>query len=344
MNAPVELLEASLATTSTLVGAPSREAHPTLSVVVPAYDEEDGVEPLLARLHAVLDPLGSPWELVLVDDGSRDATVARARTLRATDPRLRLVRLARNFGKEAALVAGLAEARGRVVVPMDADLQDDPTVIPVMLERWRAGHDVVVGVKSSRDEGVFKRWTSAGFHRLMRLLGAGDLEPGSGEFRLMDRSVVDDFLRLGETQRWNKGLLAWVARNQTRVSFARPARRHGQTKFRLGRMVAHAADGITAMSIAPIRLFLLLGGVGMAATALYWVVTMVLIFGCGHRAELGYPSLISAVLMMGCINLLGLGIVGEYVGRCFLQAKGRPLYLVAGVEGDATAAFGAGKR
>jgi polyisoprenyl-phosphate glycosyltransferase len=322
--------------------ASARPAHPTVSVVVPAYDEQDGLAPLLARLHEVLDPTRCPWELVLVDDGSRDATVARARELRAGDPRLRLVRLARNFGKEAALVAGLREARGQVVVPMDADLQDDPAAIPRMLHHWRAGSDVVLGIKSRRDEGSFKRWSSTAFHALLRLLGGPGAEPGSGEFRLMDRAVLDDFLRLGETQRWNKGLLAWVARNQAVVHFARPARRHGQSKFRLGRMLAHAADGITAMSIAPLRLFLLLGGAGMALVAGWWLLTLVRIFVLGHAAALGYASVISAVVVMGSINLIGLGIVGEYVGRSFMQAKGRPLYLQAGVEGDAAEAFAVG--
>lgn len=306
---------------------------PELSIVVPAYNEEACVDALADLLPQAIGGATARWELILVDDGSQDATVSRWRARMAADHHLRLVKLARNFGKEAALVAGLAAARGRAVIPLDADLQDPPELIPRMLDLWRRGHAVVVALKGRRDEAWFKRVSAQIFYRILRLLGARAIEGQVGEFRLMDRQVVDDFLRLRETDRWNKGLMAWVSRQEATVVFDRPPRHDGHVKFTLGPMIAHALDGITSSTVVPLRLCTLLAVAGLTLMWGYWLLTMIRIFVLGYPAALGYPSLLSAIIGMGCLNLLGLGVVGEYVGRSYLEGKRRPLYLLESCEG-----------
>ena len=312
------------------VGQEPRMALPLLSAVVPFFNEAANLPALVDALAQSLQELGVPFELVLVDDGSRDNSMVVLKQSLARRPELRatVLSLSRNFGKEAALTAGLEACRGDVVVPLDADLQDPPELIGAMLEHWRQGFDVVTAVRSQRaGESWSKRLSAFGFYRLMDRLSPITIPADTGDFRLMDRVVVEALLRLPERSRFMKGLFAWVGFRQIAIRFERDARKGGTSSWNYWKLWNFALDGITSFSRVPLQL-LSYGGMGIALAAMIyggWMVLRTLIFGIDLP---GYASLMTAVLFLGGIQLIGLGVLGEYLGRVFEEVKGRPLYLV----------------
>jgi polyisoprenyl-phosphate glycosyltransferase len=296
-----------------------------VSVVAPMHDEVGTVEAFHARLTAALE--GEEWELVVVDDGSRDGTRDALARLAATDPRVRVVGLSRNFGHQAALTAGLEHAGGDAVVMMDGDLQDPPEVIPAMLARWREGSDVVYAVRSLRaGESAFKLATARWFYRLFRRLTDVDLVPESGDFRLMGRRALDALLAMPERNRFLRGMSVWVGFTQTAVTFERAARTAGRTKYTLRRMLRFSFDAITSFSNRPLQWATVLGFVCSALAFLAVPLTVVARYA--NIYERGVPTTIVVVLLLGGIQLITVGIIGEYVGRIYDEVKNRPLYVV----------------
>lgn len=308
-----------------------------LSVVVPVFNEEETVglflESLaapLAEARARLGP-GGRTEIVFVDDGSRDATAERIGARMTPGSGIRLVRLSRNFGKDAALAAGLAECRGDAVVPMDVDLQDPPGLLPEMVEAWRAGHAVVNAVRADRSaDTMLKRTTAALFYRLHNQLAAYPISPNVGDFRLLDRAVVDELNRMPERVRFMKGLVSWVGFRQAEVRYARDPRSVGQTKWRFWSLWNFALDGITGSTTLPLRIWSYVGSAVAVMAVLYALFIVVRTLFIGVEVP-GYASLVTIVLIIGAINLIAIGIVGEYVGRIAIEVRQRPLYIVEGI-------------
>ena len=308
---------------------PRSTDKPRITVIIPAHDEEANLDRLLQRLRTALEPTGCPLELLLVDDGSTDGTAERWRRLRETDPRLALVRLARNFGKEAALLAGFRHATGDVVVPVDADLQDPPELIPELLVRWREGWDVVYGVRRSRSDPLWKRASAACYHRLLGYLATVPIPVDAGDFRLLDRSSVDALLALPESDRYTKGLYAWIGGRQCAVAYDRPPRADGEPSQGLGRLLSLALDGITGFTESPLRA-LLWTGLAICLCAAAYGTTWLTLYITGTRPSVpGYPSLLLFILFFGGLNLAALGVIGEYLARIYREVKRRPPYLVA---------------
>jgi glycosyltransferase involved in cell wall biosynthesis len=308
-----------------------RPADPLLSIVVPVFNEEASVDIFVDAAKGVLDGAGLRFEMVFVNDGSRDETLARLLDQGARDKRIRVVNLSRNFGKEAALTAGIDNARGDVLIPMDIDLQDPPELIGPFLEKWREGYDVVYGVRVARDTDTAAKRLSAGwFYRVFNWLSPVRIPANAGDFRLVDRRAVDVLRQLPERNRFMKGLFAWVGFNSIGVPYERPARATGITKFNLWGLWNFALDGLVSFSTTPLRAWFYVGVViaGLAFLYAIFIVTRVLVLGIDTP---GYASLLSAVLFMGGIQLLSLGIIGEYLGRLFVEVKGRPIYVVEGV-------------
>lgn len=292
------------------------------------HDEAAALAAFAQRLVPALDASGESWEIVCVNDGSRDATLDALLQWRAREPRVRVVDLTRNFGKEAALTCGIDHARGRAVIPIDADLQDPPELIVEMVRLWRSGFDVVLPQRTDRSsDGVLKRATARWFYRLHNVLADAPLPENVGDFRLMDRRVVDALGRLPERRRFMKGLFAWVGFRQALIPYAREPRRHGRSKFSGWRLWNFALDGITSFSTTPLKLATYVGLATSAFAFAYggWVIVKTMLFG---EAVKGYPSLMVVMLFLGGIQLMALGLIGEYLGRLYLEAKQRPLYLV----------------
>lgn len=309
---------------------PNSQDQPFLSVVIPLYNEGSGIELLYGRLQAVLPSLPlSDWEIVLVDDGSSDDTFARVRALALQQPRLHALRFARNFGKEAAMAAGLKAARGQVVVLMDGDGQHPPELIPALLQRWQDGARMVTAVRRSRDTDPWlRRMLSRSFYRIFKAVSEIALEEGGGDFRLFDRVVVDAILSLPERTRFMKGITSWVGFRQETVDFEPEARAVGQSSWSLLRLFRYAMDGLSAFSTIPLRIWSSLGVMLAALSVLYglFLVLRTLVFGIDVP---GYASLMVAILFLSGVQLISLGVLGEYVGRVFTEVKARPLYLIA---------------
>ena len=307
-----------------------RKKQPLLSAVIPFLNEEECIPALIAELDASLNQIGVPFELVLIDDGSRDRSVAVAKAELRKRPQITatVISLSRNFGKEAALTAGLEAAKGDVVVPLDADLQDPPTVIKEMLELWEEGYDVVYAVRRKRaGESKTKRFTAYGFYRLMGRLSKTGIPADTGDFRLMDRCVVDALMRLPERSRFMKGLFAWVGFRQIAVYYDRDPRKLGQSNWNYWKLWNFAIDGVTSFSRLPLQVWSY-AGLAIALLALgygSWMVLRTLLFGIDLP---GYASLMTAVLFLGGIQLIGMGVLGEYLGRIFEEVKSRPLYII----------------
>lgn len=303
---------------------------PTLSVVVPLYNESQGVALLHQRLAGVLATLPvAGWEIVFVDDGSRDATFEAVAALAAADPAIRALRFARNFGKEAAMAAGLREARGQVVVLMDGDLQHPPELIPELLAEWRKGARMVTAVRRSRDTDPWlRRRLSQGFYRVFARISEVALEEGGGDFRLFDRKVVDAINSLPERTRFMKGITSWVGFSRATVDFEPEARAAGASAWSLLRLLSYAVDGLSAFSTLPLRVWSVIGVVLALLSGGYgaWLVVRTLIYGIDVP---GYASTMVSVLFLSGIQLISLGVLGEYIGRIFTEVKGRPLYLIA---------------
>jgi polyisoprenyl-phosphate glycosyltransferase len=308
----------------------AREREPFLSIVVPVKDEQDAIAPFVARVSEVLDRIsgGEPWEILFVDDGSADNTLAAIAAAHVRNRRIRALSLSRNFGKEAAISAGLDHAVGRAVVPMDVDLQDPPEVLVEMVDKWRAGYDMVIGVRRCRSSDPLpKRLTADLYYRAHNWISTDKIPENAGDFRLLDRKVVEVIRALPERSRFMKGLFAWAGFRQVAVEYDRVERNTGSTKFNYWKLWTLALDGITSASTAPLRVWSYVG----AAIAIFalgyaaFITTRTLLFGIDTP---GYASIIVSVLFLGGVQLISLGILGEYVGRVLTETKQRPLYVV----------------
>lgn len=307
----------------------NRIGHIALSVVIPSFDEELVIQETHERLISVLERIPrSDFELVYVDDGSADATLDILRGIQDADDRVRIVSLSRNFGHQIALTAGLDHASGDVVAVIDADLQDPPEAISEMVDRWRAGADVAYGVRSMRrGERVSKRAFSHAFYRLMNRLSEVPVPLDTGDFRLMDRRVVDALLAMPEQSRYVRGMVAWTGFRQEPVHFERAPRQAGGTKYSFGKMVRLATDGILSFSVIPLRLASYLG-FAASALALAGIVYALVLRLLTDVWVTGWTLLFIAMLFLGGVQLLVLGVIGEYLGRAYGELKRRPLYFV----------------
>jgi dolichol-phosphate mannosyltransferase len=300
---------------------------PALSIVMPCFNEEEILPRTLARLHAAAQATGLAYEIVAIDDGSTDGTWPILAGAARSDPRVRGLRLSRNFGHQMALTAGLERARGAEILIIDADLQDPPELLGLMLAKRGEGFDIVYGQRHSRaGETWFKRATARMFYRLIGYLSEVPIPADTGDFRLMSRRAVDAFLQLPESSRFIRGMVAWIGYPQVAVLYDREARAAGRTKYSLGKMVRFSADAVTGFSIKPLRVASLAsaGLLGAALALTVWAVVVWLL----HGTVRGWASLIVTILVVGGVQTLILGIIGEYIGRLFIEMKRRPLYLV----------------
>ena len=306
----------------------SDQPAPLLSVVVPMYNEEEGTDIFFTRLVPILEQVTPDFEIVCIDDGSSDRTLVSLAGHRARDGRIKVLSLSRNFGKDTALSAGLDYARGQAVIPIDADLQDPPEIIPQMVAKWREGYEVVYARRAARDtDDVHKRVSAGLFYRVHNWIADVRIPDNVGDFRLMDRRVVEAVKHLPEKTRFMKGLFAWVGFKQIGIDYRREARAAGTTKWRYWKLWNFAIDGITGSSTVPLRIWTYFGaGLGIFAM-LYatWLTVHTMIYG---NAVPGYASLMIGVLTLGSINIVATGILGEYVGRIYNEVRNRPLYLV----------------
>ncbi len=310
----------------------------TLSIIVPVMNEEETIGVFVERLTRVLSALDDPakdsYEILFVDDGSHDRTLATIVAANTLDPRVRGLSLSRNFGKEAALSAGLDHARGEAVVPMDVDLQDPPEVLGDMLREWRAGNDIVYGVRDNREsDSLPKRLTADLYYRAHNWLSQDKIPEHAGDFRLLDRKVVEVIRRLPERNRFMKGLFAWAGFKQASVRYHREARTVGTTKFRYWKLWTLAIDGITSSSTVPLRVWSYLGGFVAMGAICYSILIIVRTLLYGVQVP-GYASLLVAILFLGGLQLLSLGVLGEYVGRIMIETKGRPIYVIRSTIGE----------
>ncbi len=310
---------------------------PVLSIVVPLYNEEGNVAPLLERIVAIADRLeGAPsYEIVLVNDGSTDRTLERIREELARREHLVLVNLSRNFGHQLAASAGMDMAAGDAIVLMDGDLQDPPELIAAFVERWRAGYDVVYAVRRTRKgESPFKLFTARLFYRIIKRLTKVSIPVDTGDFRLMSRRVVDALKRSPERHRFLRGMVSWVGYNQIGIEYDREERYSGSTKYPLPKMLRFAIDGITSFSDVPLRFASYLGFISSAVAFLYALIVIgYKLFSLSPPGYTpGWASTIVAVLFLGGVQLISLGILGEYIGRIYDEVKGRPLYLISDIE------------
>jgi dolichol-phosphate mannosyltransferase len=312
----------------------------TLSVVAPAYNEAAVLPEFRARLVAALEDLPHPWEVILVDDGSGDGTAEAISSFHAEDPRFKAIHLSRNFGHQIAVTAGLDHASGDAVVVLDADLQDPPELIPRLVAAWEGGAEVVYGRREAREEGYgrIKALVAAAFYRILRRLSDVDIPVDTGDFRLLDRRVVEVLRTARERHRFVRGLSAWAGFRRAEVRYRREERRAGRSKYSLWGLAQLAADGVLSFSTAPLRLATLLG-LASSLAAFFLIVWAIYrrLFTFYPLEAIGWASLIIVVLFIGGIQLLMLGILGEYLGRTYEEVKRRPLYVVdrtAGLAAD----------
>jgi polyisoprenyl-phosphate glycosyltransferase len=310
-----------------------------LSVVVPAYNEQEVIDEFHRRLSAVCQGIDGRVEIVYVNDGSKDGTLSVLQRLHSNDKRVTVVNLSRNFGKEIALTAGLDHARGEAIVVIDADLQDPPELIPEFIAQWRRGFDVVYGQRSARaGESWVKRLTAHTFYRLIGRISRVKIPADTGDFRLMSRRAVEAVLKLREQHRFMKGVFAWVGFPQTALLYTRDARAAGKTKWNYWKLWNLAIEGITSFSIGPLKIATYFGFAVALLSFVYgaWIILKTLLWG---ESVAGYPTIMVTVLFLGGAQLMSIGILGEYLGRIFNEVKQRPLYfveraLIAEGEGD----------
>ncbi len=306
------------------------QTKPTISIVAPVFNEEAVLTELHRRVSEVMDQLNEPWELVLVNDGSRDRSAEVIAELHQKDPRVKGISFSRNFGFQVAVTAGLNHAQGDAVILTDADLQDPPEVYPEMIARWREGFEVVYGVRASRvGETWFKLFTAKLFYRLIRRITKIDIPLDTGDFRLMDRRVVQAINSMPERNRFLRGMIPWVGFKQTGVEYQRASRFAGESKFgSVRQMLPFALDAITSFSYLPLQLATYLGFIIAIISGLA-ILTVVLVRLFGPESPLlGQATTLVSVLFLGGVQLISLGIIGEYLGRIYDEVKGRPLYLV----------------
>ena len=299
-----------------------------ISIVVPVYNEEEVVLESYKRLKGVMESLNEPYEMIFVNDGSRDATPVIVRRICEADPTVHFIDFARNFGHQTAITAGMEYASGDAVVVIDADLQDPPEVIPEMIAKWREGFDVVYGKRAERKgETFFKRFTSAAFYRVLRTLTDVDIPVDTGDFRLIDRKVCDALKLIKERNRYVRGLISWLGFKQVGVEYIRDKRFAGETKYPLKKMLRFAFDAITSFSFKPLKLSSYVGGtVSLGGFAYLMVVLYQKLFT--NATVTGWASMMAVSLFFNGVVLMMLGIIGEYIGRIYDEAKGRPLYVV----------------
>lgn len=300
-----------------------------LSVVVPMYNEEEVIETTYRRITQVLEALGETYEIVFVNDGSRDRTAPIVRELGASDKRVKLIDFSRNFGHQIAVTAGMDYASGRVVVLIDADLQDPPELIPDMIARWREGYDVVYGKRIARKgESWFKKATASAFYRILQAMTSVDIPLDTGDFRLMDRKVCDAIRQMRERSRFIRGMVSWAGFRQTALEYVREERFAGETKYPLRKMIRLSLDALTSFSTKPLKFAGILGFMMSAAGFIYLLVVLYQKFFTDTTLQ-GWTSMVVISLLFHGITLSLLGVFGEYIGRIYEETKGRPLYVVA---------------
>ncbi|HLX63268.1 MAG TPA: glycosyltransferase family 2 protein [Planctomycetota bacterium] len=317
-------------------GAPasSRPGAPQLSVVAPMFNEAENLSQFFERVEKALSPLNMSYEIVCINDGSRDNTLEKLREQRTRNPAIKIVNLSRNFGKDIALSAGIDHARGDAVVPIDSDLQDPPELIPEFVAKWREGFDVVYATRRSRQgEGILKRVSADLFYRTIAGMTHIDIPKNTGDFRLMDRRVVNAMGRMPERSRFMKGLFAWVGFRQTAILYDREPRHKGRTKWNYWRLWNFALDGITSFSSFPLKVWSYIGVTIAFISFAYAFLRIVGHFFGVFEPMRGYDSTLVTILFLGGIQLISLGVIGEYMARIYIEVKGRPLYLVRDVEG-----------
>lgn len=297
------------------------------SVVIPVFNEEENLELLHRRLSKVLQHLCEDYEIILVDDGSRDNSLQVMMRLRESNPRIKVIGFSRNFGHQMAITAGIDYASGDAVIIMDADLQDPPEVIPQLIEKWREGYDTVYAIRESRKDPILKRAIAFVFYRLFKRMSEVDVPVDAGDFRLMSRRVVDILRTMPERNRYLRGLASWVGFSQASISYARDERYRGKRKYTLWQSARLAFDGITSFSHFPLRLVTNLGLVVSLAGFLYGAIIIILgLFF--DRVVPGWTTLMAAVIFLGGVQLIVVGVVGEYIGRIYVEVQQRPLYLI----------------
>lgn len=309
-----------------------RKGHGLFSVVVPCFNEESTVSSLFERLSSVLLNLGVEWEIILVDDGSTDQTYEAAKTCRNKDSRVKVIRLSRNFGKEIALTAGLDHCSGDAVITMDGDLEEPPEVINLMLEKWEQGADIVYGYRTSRvHDTFFRRLASKAFYGIFNAISEINLS-GGGDFHLFDRSVVLSLTRMREKSRFMKGLYAWAGYKPVRVYFERGERVSGKSKWSFWKLWKLSLNFLTGYSAFPVKVWSYFGGLVSLFAFFYgsFILLRTLVFGTEVE---GYPSILLSILFLGGVQLISLGLIGEYLSRVYDEVKGRPMYVVKNLDG-----------
>lgn len=313
----------------------SRGSNPhSLSIVVPCYNEEDVLAELKRRLIEVVEKLNIPYEIILVDDGSRDKTWPLMQEIAANTPGFKCIRLSRNYGHQIALTCGLDQAFGETILIIDADLQDPPELLIPMLDKWREGYDVIYGKRKKRSgEPLSKKIFAFLFYRIFKKLTGFELPSDTGDFRLVDRKALDALLKLRERHRFIRGMVSWVGFKQTPVFYDRPERFAGVSKYPFKKSLFLAVDAITSFSFAPLRMASYLG-ISISAFAFFYILIVLYLRFFTNISQPGYTSLMAAVLFLGGVQLIVLGIMGEYVGRIFEQGQKRPLYLIDEIKGE----------
>lgn len=302
---------------------------PVLSIVIPAYNEEGCLAELLSRLKPVLESLGAPYEIIFIDDGSRDRTYSLLCELAQKYPEIAAVRLSRNFGHQAALTAGLTLARGQAVISMDADLQHPPELIPQMVDLWKQGNQVVATIRTeTRDADASKKLTSTLFYKLINLLSPMPIIPGAADFRLLDRCAVDALNSMPEKTRFLRGLIPWIGFKQTQIPFSAPERFAGKSQYSYRKMVSFALNGILSLSAFPLRLASIIG-LGVLFIGVVYGIYVVWTALTNTHSQPGWASVILVLLLLGGMQVFAIGIVGEYLARVFDEVKARPLFLIA---------------
>jgi len=304
------------------------QKEPYISIVAPCYNEEAVIDIFLEKIFEVLERLGRSFEIVFINDGSRDSTLEVLKQKSQEYVGIRVLNLSRNFGKEAALTAGIDAARGEVVVPIDVDLQDPPELILEFVKKYEEGYDVVVGKRVDRTtDTVAKRISAELFYKMHNKISDIEIPHNVGDYRLMSRRVVEELKKLPETQRFMKGIFAWLGFKTAVVEYKRDERAAGDTSFNGWKLWNFALDGITSFSTAPLRIWLYVGIVLAFIAFLFgtWIIVKTLLFGADTP---GYASMITVILFLGGIQLMGIGILGEYIGRIYLESKNRPIYIV----------------
>jgi glycosyltransferase involved in cell wall biosynthesis len=308
------------------------KAKPEISIIVPMYNESDGVDAFFTRVLPILEATKS-WEIIAINDCSKDDTLVKLQQYNKNDKRIKIISFSRNFGKEAALTAGLHYCTGKAAIPIDADLQDPPELIPEMIKKWQEGHKVVLAARKSRvEEGVLKSWTASIFYKIMDRVSHITIPQNTGDFRLMDRDVIEAVKLLPEKTRFMKGLLAWPGFKTTQVYFERPARKFGTTSWNYWKLWQFALDGIFSFSTIPLKVWTYIGSVISLFAIAYAAYLIVRTIMLGVDVP-GYASIMVTILFMGGIQLISLGVIGEYIARIYNETKQRPIYVVEELAG-----------